>query len=141
MDEETRKMREKAKGDLFFLAKYVLGYNLLIKRFHEPICRFIQELSVHRKLLRMPRGFLKTTLMSKAYPIWLTINDPNVRILLMNMVYDNAAKNVHEIRMMWEKCTKLRKGFPEIVPENFNKQRWSDACAEVRRTRNYAEGT
>ena len=64
-----------------------------------------------------------------------------VRFLLANMVFDNSAKSVHIIRGHWEKNERLKTLFPEIVPRNFNKQRWSDSCAEVNRTANWGEGT
>lgn len=51
-------LRRRCKNDLFYLAKTVLGFDFLIKRFHKPICDFIQDMSIHRKLVRMPRGFL-----------------------------------------------------------------------------------
>jgi len=79
---------------------------------------------------------------SQAFPIWLTINNPNVRILLANMVYDNAAKNVHVIRKKWENCTRLRELFPEFFPKGHaHSSRWSDACAEVARSADWDVGT
>jgi len=52
------KLRKKCREDLFYLAKYVLEFDFLIERFHKPICDFIQDMTIHRKLVRMPRGFL-----------------------------------------------------------------------------------
>ena len=90
----------------------------------------------------MPRSFLKTTICSQAFPIWLTINNPNVRILLANMIYDNAAKNVHVIRKKWENCSRLRELFGELFPKGHSHSaRWSDASAEIKRTADWAEGT
>jgi len=140
MKSELLGMRKEAKRSLFYLARFILGYDFLIEHFHKPICDFVQDMTIHRKLVRMPRGFLKTTICSQAFPIWLTINTPNVRVLLTNMVYDNAAKNVHVIRGHWQGNKRLRELFPELIP-NFRINRWSDACAEVRRPANYDVGT
>lgn len=136
------RLRHKCRADLFYLAKYVLEFDFLIERFHKPICDFVQDMSIHRKLIRMPRSFLKTTICSQAFPIWLTINNPNVRILLANMVYDNAAKNVHVVRKKWENCSRLRELFGELFPKGHSHSaRWSDASAEIKRTADWAEGT
>ena len=148
-----KKARRRAQDSLWYLARYILQKeeeDFLIERFHKPICDFVQDLTIHRRQLEMPRGFLKTTICSRAKPIWLTIRDlpksANERILLANMIYDNAAKNVHVIRQHWEKNRKLRTLFPELVPKTKGKGwdkslRWSDACAELPRSGNYDVGT
>jgi len=139
--EKLKKAREVAKGSLFHTAKYVLGYKDLTEEFHKPYCDFLQDLTVHRKQVEMPRGFFKTYIGSISFPIWVTMRFPNVRFLLANMVFDNSAKNVHIIRGHWQSNVRLQKLFPEIVPVNFNKTRWSDSCADVNRTAIWGEGT
>jgi len=58
------------------------------------------------------------------------------------MIYDNAAKNVHVIRKKWENCSRLRGLFGELFPEGYGqKHRWSNACAEVKRTADWDVGT
>lgn len=150
MDIERKKARRKAQDSLFYLIRYVLGYDFLVEHFHKPICDFMQDQSIHRRQLEMPRGFLKTTISSIGKPIWLTIRNlpqsANRRILLANMVYDNAAKNVHVIRQHWEHNRRLRSLFPELIPKTrtggWDKSlRWSDACAELPRSGNYDVGT
>lgn len=139
--EKIAKARKKALGSLFHTAKYVLDYPDLTEDFHKPYCDFWQDLAVHRKQVEEPRGFFKTTIASIAFPIWVTMRFPNVRFLLANMIFDNSAKNVHIIRGHWQHNERLRTLFPEIVPENFNKTRWSDSCADVNRSANWGEGT
>ncbi len=139
--ERISKARNLALGSLFHTAKYVLGYSDLTEKFHKPYCDFLQDLTVHRKQVEEPRGFFKTTVASICFPIWVTMKFPNVRILLANMVFDNSAKNVHIIRGHWQDNEVLQALFPSIVPTNFNKNRWSDSCADVNRTANWGEGT
>ena len=139
--ERLKKAREVAKGSLFHTVKYVLGYPDLTEEFHKPYCDFWQDLLVHRKQVEEPRGFFKTTVASVGFPIWVTMRFPNVRFLLANMVFDNSAKNVHIIRGHWQYNVRLQILFPEIVPVNFNKTRWSDSCADVNRSANWGEGT
>ncbi len=141
LSERHQMARDKAKGSLFHTAKYILGYDDLTEDFHKPYCDFLQDLDVHRKQVEMPRGFLKTTVASISFPIWVTLKFPNVRILLANMVYDNAAKCIHIIRGHWQHNARLRALFPELVYPSYNKTRWSDSCAEVKRSANWGEGT
>jgi len=137
--EELREnLRERAKGSLYFLAKGVLGFDKFTN-LHVGVCEFLEHEAL-RKLLILPRGHYKTTASSIAYPIWLSINDPNIRVLIASSTSTNAQKILSVVRAKWERCEMLRWLFPEMVPD-FNKVRWNDACATVARTRDWPEGT
>jgi hypothetical protein len=114
----------------------------LTEKVHLPLCNFLQAPYPKKKLIELPRGFLKTTISSVYYPIWCAINDPNQRILITQNTFDNAAKRVREIRSIFEKHELFRALYPEIIP-NFNSKsvRWSDECAEVNRPTVFPEGT
>lgn len=101
----------------------------------------------------VPRSWFKTWTWTVGKSIWLTLPDeeglykdiypykgPNVRILIASNVVDNAAKMVNKIKSEWESNDRLRAAFPELIPE-FNKTRWSDHLAQVKRTINAQEGT
>lgn len=45
----------------------------------------------------MPRGSLKSSVSSVAFPIWLLIRDPNKRIMLDSAVYDLSSQFLNEI--------------------------------------------
>jgi len=92
--------------------------------------------------VELPRGFLKTTIASIYYPVWRSINNPSIRVLITQNTFDNAAKKVHKIRSIFEKSELFRALYPELIP-NFNSKsvRWSDECAEVNRPESFEEGT
>lgn len=46
----------------------------------------------------MPRGSLKSSLCSVAYPIWRLIKDPNERILIDSELYTNSKNFLREIK-------------------------------------------
>ena len=94
-----------------------------------------------------------TVVLTVGGSIWLTLPDeeglyknifpwkgPNARILIASNVLDNAAKMVHMVRDHWMSNDRLKAAFPELVPD-FGKVRWSDHCAELRRTIKATEGT
>ena len=114
----------------------------LTKEVHLPLCKFLQIPYPLKKLIELPRGFLKTTIASIYYPIWCSINQPSIRILITQNTFDNAAKKVHKIRSIFEKNELFRALYPELIP-NFNSKsvRWSNECAEVNRPETFEEGT
>ena len=114
----------------------------LTKEVHLPLCNFLQSPYPLKKLVELPRGFLKTTIASEYYPIWCAINNPSIRILIVQNTFDNAAKRVYNIRAIFEKHELFRALYPELIP-NFNSKsvRWSNECAEVNRPTTYPEGT
>ena len=107
-----------------------------------PLCNFLQQSYPHKKLIELPRGFLKTTIASEYFPMWLAINNPSIRILIVQNTFDNAAKRVHTIRSIFEKHELFRALYPELIPDfNSKSVRWSDECAEINRPTTFPEGT
>ena len=121
---------------------------------HGYLCEFLTNPYFGRfRQATMPRSWFKSWVSTVGLSIWLTLPDEegifksifpyrgsNVRILIASNVIDNAAKMIHKIKSEWENNERLRAAFPDLVPD-FNKTRWSDHVAEVRRTINATEGT
>lgn len=140
--------------DLYYLCKTVLGYNDFAPHVHGDMCHFATQPQYGRfRSACVPRSWFKTWTFTIAKAIWLTLPDEeglyadiypykgaNVRILIASNVIDNAAKMVNKIKTEWENNDRLKSAFPELVPE-FNKTRWSDHCAQVRRPNTFTEGT
>ncbi len=114
----------------------------LTEEVHLPLCNFLQTPYPLKKLVELPRSFLKTTIASEYYPIWKAINNPSIRILITQNTFDNAAKRVYQIRSIFEKHELFRALYPELIP-NFNSKsiRWSNEIAEINRPTTYPEGT
>jgi predicted phage terminase large subunit-like protein len=131
-------MRQMAQASLYFLAKAVLGFDKFTPHLHKEVCEFLTR-PERRKLLVLPRGHYKTTISTISYPIWLSINDTNIRILLASSTTTNAQKMLGLIRAKWERCDMLRWLFPECVPDTNG--RWNDSCATIARSKDFPEGT
>ncbi len=109
LDESKAVIR--AKNDLFWLAREVLGYTKLTKEFHQPIFREIDRMrraGISRQMELWPRGHYKTT-MRIAQSIQLTIINPDITILVVHAVEDEAKKIVQETGNHWQKNDRLRK--------------------------------
>ncbi|GAF67648.1 unnamed protein product, partial [marine sediment metagenome] len=84
----------------------------LTEEVHLPLCNFLQVPYPKKKLVELPRSFLKTTIASEYYPIWRSINNPSIRVLITQNTFDNAAKRVYGIRSIFEKHELFRALYP-----------------------------
>jgi hypothetical protein len=73
--------REIYRRDLFLFAYECLGFKDLTWHCHGPMIETL-EAPTTRKLIVMPRGSLKSSICSIAYPIWQLMKNPNERILI-----------------------------------------------------------
>jgi hypothetical protein len=87
----------------------------------------------------MPRGSLKSTIVTKYLPIFLVLSDPNLRCLIASNTFPNARKKLEDIRGVFDGSELFRALFPELLPKPWH--RWTNDCAEVNRTTTFPEGT
>jgi predicted phage terminase large subunit-like protein len=139
-------LREKSRESLYFFAKGILGYDWITPHIHGPVCEDLMDLSTRHKMFVLPRGWLKTTLCSIAFPIWLSIQDDkhlwggrNIRVLIVQNSHGNACKKLAVISGQWMKNDLLRAMFPELLPGKTN--RWSAESLCLTRTKDWAEST
>lgn len=124
-------LKKIVKQDLFSFARIVLGLDYLYGPVHAPLCEFLQ-VCPKRAMVVLPRGFLKTSVCSKAYPLWRVVNDPEIRILIVSNTEANAKKMISQIKQVIERNEVFKWLFPEIIPD-FAHCKWSDLAAEVNR--------
>jgi predicted phage terminase large subunit-like protein len=136
--ESVKILRDRCKRDLYFLAKGVLGFDFLVPHIHLPLCKILKPENHYLKIT-LPRGWLKTTVCSCAYPIWRAINDANVRILLVQNTHLNACQKLRKIRDMFERNPLFRTLFPELLPTGRNVWKTDELC--VTRPGSFEEST
>lgn len=90
-------LRKKYRSSLYLTAKHLLGNQDIEWKTHGPMIKILESQG-KRKLICVPRGTLKSTVCSIAYPIWLLINNPNLRILLDSAKLENAQSFLREIK-------------------------------------------
>lgn len=146
--------RKLGQSNLYYLCKEILGYKDMVPHVHGDLCNFFTNPLYGRfRQGTVPRSWFKSWTVTVGGAIWLTLPDedflyktvypfkgPNARILIASNISDNAEKFVDKIRREWEDNDRLCSAFPEIVPE-FNKARWSNSCAELKRSIKATEGT
>ena len=81
---------------LFSFARKVLGYTLLKKYPHRQWCNELDKRHP-RSLWLEPRYTYKSSVFTKTYPIWRLLENPNLRILIVNATAENAEAFLSEI--------------------------------------------
>lgn len=128
-------VREACKNSLHFLCTQMLGFSDWDK-VHDDIELFLNRKS-RKKMILIPRGHLKTSVVTKAFSIQQVLRNPNVRILIANQVWDKAREMLYEIKQMFTDKSDLPKLFG-----NFVSDRWREDDIVVRqRTRALAAPT
>lgn len=94
-------VKPQALENLFMFNRYVLGVEEgrdKLAQVHRDICRFAEEDRKKKKLLLIPRGHLKSTLITIGYATQQIVKNPNIRILILNAVWQLAVDFLTEIK-------------------------------------------
>lgn len=135
--------------DDFGLFIWLLGYRDL-GAFHaeqiEKISEFKHlESQPVRRLWFWSRGFFKTSILTEAHTVWLVVNNPNIRILIISFSLEVAKKPLAAIRNTFIGNEDFRYFFREFCPKpnKENKIEWgtSEAFTIPNRSKNLKEPT
>ena len=138
--EKLQRLKNRAKESLYFFAKGVCGFDWLEKEIHKPICQELEDYHKNKRLkVTLPRGWLKTTICSQAYPLWRAINNPNVKILLVQNTYANAVAKLRTIKGIVEKNEVFRALFADLLPTK--ECVWKGEALQLNRPGSFAEAT
>lgn len=96
---ETIKTRY--QQSLYDLCHGLLGFHDINPKTHGEVINALES-KVTRKLICMPRGSLKSSIACVAYPIWLLVNNYNLRILIDSELYTNSKTFLREIKQHLE---------------------------------------
>ena len=135
---DLKQIRDLALSDFYIFAKGVVGFSWLDPEVHLPLCRKLQK-NPTRMLVVLPRGWLKTSICSIAYPLWRAAQNPNFRTLIVQNTYTNAVAKLRVIRGIIEKNPLFRALFPEVLPTK--DCTWKDDCLTLNRSRSLDAGT
>lgn len=118
-------IREACKTSLHFLCTQILGYKDW-DWIHDDMEKFVNRKSI-RKLMLVPRGHLKTAMITKGFTIQSILRNPNTRILIANQVWDKSREMLYEIKQMLTDKSSLPQIFGSFVSE-----RWREDDIVVR---------
>jgi predicted phage terminase large subunit-like protein len=91
------------ENDLFKFNKMVLKAEegkgkVPLANFHKDLCKFVTLRKNKKKLILIPRGHLKSTLVTVGYTLQQLLADPTKRILIANATYDLACSFLTDIK-------------------------------------------
>lgn len=116
MPEDVRRnLAEQFAGNLYSLVRGVLGYRDVTPSCHGPLCAWHDRNSSRIKLTLMPRGHLKTSVITIGGTIKRVVNDPNIRILLRNETGRNAERFLGMIKAHAESNKVFRALYSHII--------------------------
>jgi len=113
------KIRETEKdifaNDLWRFNREVLGWPDVNEGCHQELCSFVQSHEgKKKKLILMPRGHLKSSVVTVGYTLQQIAKDPNVRVLIGNATYEMAVNFVGQIKSVLMRNTKFRELYGEM---------------------------
>src|SRR5581483_8063063 len=139
--ESIFRVRQKARTDLMFLMKALLGYKDVNQEVHGPILSKLQQFKggtdklgpngqidyapfvdkwrlegKRSRLILDPRGHLKTTIISISHDIQWILNYPDIRILITTATGDLSEKVLRELKGHFQFNERFRYYFPDFCP-------------------------
>jgi predicted phage terminase large subunit-like protein len=127
--------------DLYSFARKILGYSRLRVDPHFDWCYKLDQYRHKRSLWLEPRHTYKSTVFTKAYPIWRLWREPNLRILIVNATAANAEAFLAEIvghYLRNQKLLELYRHFNVLEPLDRQSAKKKSIILTTR-TKNFAE--
>lgn len=98
--------------NLYIFNKYVLraedGESFVkMAPFHKELCNFVTDRFDRKKIILIPRGHLKSKLISIGYSIFRIVQNPKVRILIYSATWQMAVDLNLSIQKLLQGCEKL----------------------------------
>jgi predicted phage terminase large subunit-like protein len=127
-------IRDRGKTMLYGFNKYVMEVEKnkqALGDFHWDLCDFVTDNKKRKKLILMPRGHLKSTLITIGYSVQQIIANPNVRILIMNATWQMAVDFLSEIKNHLQKNERLLELFGDVTE---GAEEWAADRIKLKRT-------
>lgn len=115
--------------NFYFFVDHVLGYNErrpspdpnnpsvnLAPGLHDELCTLVTTSPKRKRLFLVPRGHMKSTVLTVAHTIWLLCKNPNLRILLVSATSTTAESFLSEIKQHFDNNKTFRSLFPDRLP-------------------------
>lgn len=127
-------IRTKGVEDLYIFNKYVLGVEKgkqPLAEFHRELCHFVTDDRGKKKLMLLPRGHLKSTLVTIGYVTQQIVKNPNTRVLILSATWQMAVDFLTEVKRHLEGNERLIELYGNLTLGNTE---WSQDRITLRRT-------
>ena len=143
MDRKQRELiRRVCKESLYHFVELIIMHairndkdhpRLPLQPFHKDVLTFCQDTSIKRKGILMPRYFLKSTTITCSMPLWLWINNPEIKSMIVTETHKKAEDSLNFVKGQLERNELLRYIYPEcMVDDSWKRQhRWSSIALDL----------
>lgn len=115
-------------SDFWEFTVEVLGQTNLMP-FHQQLCNFTQKNMDKKRLILLPRGHLKSTIVTVGYTLWRLAQDPGLRILIANATAPMAEAFLRQIKANMQR----NEHFIELFGNYYDKsEKWSDVAIRLK---------
>ena len=121
-------------GSFWRFSQEVLGWKDLYEPLHLSLCNFVQDNRYKKRLILLPRGHLKSSVVTVGYSLWKIAQDPKIRILIANGTYPLAASFLSQIKDHIMRNDKFRELFGDLYS---SADKWSESAITVKREESY----
>lgn len=111
-------IKQRGLNELFLFNRFVLNVEENQKElapFHKELCQFIEEERHKKKLVLIPRGHLKSTLVTIGYSVQQIEKNPNIRILILNATWQLAVDFLTEIKRHLKQNNRLKELYGDVL--------------------------
>lgn len=105
-------------NNLFLFATEVLGYSDLCPDLHGDITNLLQDFSLEKLVVLVPRGMFKSSLITISYVMWRLCKDPDRTFLIYSYRASKADEFLEEIAQHFTSNPILRALYSHIIPDN-----------------------
>ncbi len=112
------KVQDMARRSLKFLCRDILQMSDWTG-VHDEVERFL-KVDKPFKMIQLPRGHLKSSIITKGWTIQQALINPDIRILLANNTWDNSRKFLRSIQKWLEPGSGLAQVFGPFVSDHWN---------------------
>lgn len=141
-------LRELSNRSFFHFVRLVNtappGCAKIDEHIHKPLCDFYQQPGTYRKVIAMPRDWLKSTVFTKWGAIWEYLRDNEARVLIAAENERLAGRFLHWIQQQLLTNKTLRSMYPELKQIDqgwIRSHRWSASECDLPRVGTYSEPT
>lgn len=119
--------------DFYEFVTEVLGIRDL-EQFHIDLCNFMQNPEFKKKLILLPRGHLKSTIVTVGYAVWRIAKNPKIRILIANGTAPMAEAFLSQIKAHLQKNQNFLNLFGDLT---VGAPKWSEGAIQLARPGSY----
>jgi len=127
-------LRADSLEDFWVFSRDVVGWKDLYEPLHQPLCYFIQDNKGWKKLVLLPRGHFKSSVVTVGYSLWRIAQDQKVRILIANATFPLASTFLSQIKDHIQRNEQFKTLFGDLYS---SADKWSEAAITVKREESY----